>query len=107
MLELLFLLEDEVVSSVDLADFLDEEPAFTFVVDDFDVEPVVLLPLEVLLFGVVPDEVEEDELLGLVELLLLLSVPILVLPDILLDEDDVGLVLLDELLDRLDDCPWF
>lgn len=100
---LLFLLEDAVVSSEDLADFLDELLALAFVDDDFVVAPVVLLPLEVLLFGVLPDESEEDELLGLVELLLSL----LVLPDILLDEDDVGLVLLDELPDKLDVCPWF
>lgn len=100
---LLFLLEDAVVSSEDLADFLDELLALAFVDDDFVVAPVVLLPLEVLLFGVLPDESEEDELLGFVELLLSL----LVLPDILLDEDDVGLVLLDELPDKLDVCPWF
>lgn len=100
---LLFLLEDAFVSSEDFADFLDELLALAFVDDDFVVAPVVLLPLEVLLFGVLPDESEEDELLGFVELLLSL----LVLPDILLDEDDVGLVLLDELPDKLDVCPWF
>ncbi|ARS37524.1 hypothetical protein CA264_19995 [Pontibacter actiniarum] len=77
----------------DFPSFLDE-PALALVLDDLEVEPEVLLPLDVLLFGEELDELEADPLM-------LLPLSLLDLSDVLLDVDDVGFELLDELLDWL------
>ncbi|WP_299755480.1 hypothetical protein [uncultured Pontibacter sp.] len=79
---------------VDFPSFLDVEPDLAFELEDLEVEPEVLLP-DVLLFG------DKLELLGdELELPLVLLLPLELfdmLPDV--DDDDDGLVLLDELPD--------
>lgn len=84
--------EEEVLPD-DLASFFEDEPALAFVVDDLDVDPDVLLVLELPLFA---DEPEADDVVPVLPLVP--DKPLLVL----FEDEEVGLVLLDEPLDRFD-----